>query len=269
MSGFKDIADVADHLIYEVIALLLPGALLGLLFIGVLGPDVAGINAWRDALNFVSSHEVIAAAISYSFGYVVQGLSRPVTHRLDAVLKWLGRSVNRPRIWLLREVLSGRGWVERKVLRWPESLPPKSNAADNKSSINLEELMSKRLAQRLGLDEVHSLTSRDVQDLAFSALLPEVKRLERFRAAASCVRGLATVLAIGWLTLVVELAVGLVSRDGWPLTWWSIGALAAMTAAFEALLSRERMYEATWRSIIAPQFLIATTEAPLKSRPET
>ena len=102
-----------------------------------------------------------------------------------------------------------------------------------------------------------------MQDLAYSVLLPEIKRLERFRAAASCVRGLATVLSIGWLALVGELAVGLFSHAGWPLTWTSLGAVAAMTAAFEALMNRERMYESTWRGVIAPQFLIATTKKPI------
>lgn len=270
MTELKDLADIADRLIYEVIALLIPGALFALLLAAMLGPGVIGDDAWSQVIAFGDAHPVVSAAVSYALGYVVQGLSRAVTHRLHASLKWLWDSVRLPRNWINRKLSDARVFVEKKIFRWPHNAQQTEPTEPEKPSIDLDKLVIERLSQRLGLDPAHRLNVQSVQDLAFSALVPEIKRLERFRAAGSCARGLATVVAIGWLALVAELALGLFSDAGWPITWGTAASAIGLTFVFNALMNRERMYEALWRGIIAPQFLISATRnvtAPTETDP--
>jgi hypothetical protein len=270
MSDFKDIADVADRLIYEVIALLLPGTLFALLILAVTGPEVMGADGWSRGMRFASEHVVIMTAVAYALGYVVQGLSRPIAHRLATTLDWLWRSLESPRRGVSNIAVSMRTWIETAILGWPSNTPTISPDESGKTVVRLDHLVATKLADRLGLRAEERLSAADLQDLTFSALIPDVKRLERFRAAASCARGLATVVAVGWLLFVSVLILGFVSAKGMPSTWHAWLALTVLTVAFRALIRRERMYESLWRGILAPQFLVATsTPANTPNGPST
>ena len=253
MGDLKDIADVADRLIYEVIALLLPGALFALLLLAVAGPEVLGGDGWNRGLRFASEHGVIAIAIAYAAGYVVQGLSRPVAHRLAATFDWFWRSWESPRRGVVTVAANGRRWIETRILRWPTVSPTSQSRDSGKTVVHLDHLVAKKLADRLELGEGERFSAADLQDLTFSALLPNVKRLERVprsgRSVLAVSRPVLAVVAAPLFFILGARGRFRVERESVYLVraWMT---LLGLTVAFRALIRRELMYEALWRSIL-------------------
>ncbi len=227
MEGLKAVAEVIDHVLYELLGLFLPGAAFVLLL-----AYVAGGETWTEALRLSAAHPWIAFGGAYLLGYAVQGISRPV---VDAVGWVLGRPG-----WFLT-------WIRRKAGGGPEAPRPLSEGAD------LDRVAEAVWRRRLGLVAEERLSTQQVRDLSFSVLGSARHRLDRYRAATSLCRGVATAVVVALALLLAQVAWGIR-----PVAWKTAGAAAGLLLAFVALRERSLMYDRLWGAIITPQFLAST-----------
>lgn len=274
----KGIAEVVEHLLYEALGLLVPGALFALAATVAVVPD-----AWPHMMEFAVAHWIVAGIAAYAVGYVVQGISRRVTSWWDAALVLPMRGavlltalISAPTAGRVGAWLRCRKWSLLRRVGWPSapavadrlgvSAEQTAPMGGGQVPVDLQALVADRLCARLGVPSGSRFRPEDLRDLAFSALLPERHRLDRFRAASSFTRGTATVVALGGAALLVVL---LLPREagGWPVTAASVSGLLTLIIAYLALMERSAMYDALWSAIIAPQFLIATSRDPLPPVP--
>jgi len=241
MDPLKSVADVVEHVLYETLGLLLPGALL---LVGVAA--AVGGETFQQVLAAAGAHPWLSILAAYLAGYVVQGVSRPL----------VGAAA-----WLLR--LPGRGLVgalphgvRQRVRQWEATVAAGRHAhageQPGESRANLEEVEQRYWETRLGVRG--PLSKAQLRDLAFSELLAERKQLDRFRAATSFCRG-SSVAAVAVLVIVAwQLLTGArdVSISGFALI---VGAVVT----FYALLERADMYDRLWRAVVPVQFLCAVS----------
>ena len=241
----KGLTDLVEHLVYETLALLLPGTVLVVLAIAVVFPD-----AWQSTVEFGDAHPWVAVGVGYLAGFFIQSLSRPVCN--------VGR-------WLLgvpyRVLLAGIGRVGGRTLRsrveaavtvsirWLRSGHSPGAEDRNEGHVRLADVEDKHWRARLGISADKQIRRRDLLDLSFSGLGDERRRLARFRALTSLCRAIAALAAIaGWV--LVGAIIG-----PWPLTGAAAATGLAVLILFVAFLERADMYDRLWSAIITPQFL--------------
>lgn len=252
MEGLKGLAEVLDHILYELLALLIPGAAFVLLVAWLLGP-----GAWADATGFMREQVWVALGAAYLLGYAVQGVSRPVVGAVERALRLPSRLLWRLACTLApgqRERIAGWGMeIERALLgRHTHG----DAAVPARAAVDLDEVARERWRKRLRLPEDKMLSVAQARNLSFSALLSERGRLDRFRAATSLCRGVAAGVAIGLVIVTTQLVTGhrAPSLGGFLL-------LEGLVIAFYALLERADMYDRMWHRVIQPQFLAFATRA--------
>jgi hypothetical protein len=236
VNDFKGLAEIADRLIYEVIALLLPGMMFALFVAGTMATLFLGPDTLHTALIFGDNHGIISCAVCYALGYVVQGLSRPVVRPLERLLR--------------------RVRAKRKK-------PSSGDSGPNVSSVpeTLETLAEAKLQKFLGL-EGGRLRKTQLAVLAYGTISQATPRLERFRAAASCVRGLATVVVCWWLWTFITAILAVVARDAYAFLA-RFTTLTGLSLAFWAFTEREKMYQRTWRLAVISEFMVSGLKQPL------
>lgn len=250
MDGLKGFAEVAEHILYEVLGLLIPGGAFALAVSAALGGE-----AWTTLLVFGRQHPWLSLAGAYVLGYPVQGISRPVTVTSEWLLRFPGRLVigtilrlvpQRPRRWAKGRLMAFERWLTGRHGHEP--------GATREDAVDLEELSLAYWTARLLVPAGKSLSPRQVQDLSFSVLLPERKQLDRFRAATSLARGVAVSVVAVALILAVQLWLG-VREPSWSL----VLTLMALVVAFYGLMQRAEMYDELWRDVVPAQLLCAVT----------
>ena len=250
MEALKGIAEIIDHILYELLALLIPGAAMALITAWILGPE-----SWKDVVEMAGKQPWIAGGAAYLLGYAVQGVSRPVV----GGFAWVLRRPARVLWWLARTLVPGQearliGWgkgIERVLLGRHKHGTARAPA---EQEVQLDELAREQWQRRLGLPADRVLSISQVRDLSFSELLPARGRLDRFRAATSLCRGVATSVAVAFVLVCVQLAAG----DREP-TLHAFLLLEGLVVAFYALLERADMYNDMWNRVIQPQFLALST----------
>jgi hypothetical protein len=246
MDGVKGFAAIFEHLLYELLGLLVPGAATVRLV-----ASVWSSTSWDQALAFADRAPWIAIGVAYLVGYVVQGISRPVTSLVElllrgpvivgsALLGWVA-----PR---LRKRL--RGWRDRASGFLTRKHRHAYGPAPEGQPVDLRAVARDEWTRRLRLPDGKLLSDSQVRDLSFSALLGNLGRLDRFRSSTSLARGTATAAAVTLVILCAQLLAGLR-----PATSGSFGALAALLLSFFALLSRADFYDWLWNEVLLPQFL--------------
>lgn len=248
MDGLKGIADVVEHILYEILGLLVPGGALVFAIASILG----GIW-WNMLLQFISDHEWLFLIAAYVLGYPIQGISRPVTRVFGSLVLLPFRLM----FWLIG-VISKRGhrWLQAHMERSKERLlgHHMSDLVHPAAGVDLADLGARYWATRLGVPTDKQLSRSQVQNLSFSMLLGERKQLDRFRSASDLCRGVAVAVVVACVLLLYQLIIG--SRILSPLT---ITMLIGLLIAFYGLMERTNMYDRVWRSIIPAQFLCAAT----------
>jgi hypothetical protein len=227
MEDLKGLAEVADRLVYEALALVVPGAALIMAAMAAMGADAA---VW--AATSAGEHPWLAASASWVVGLVLQGASRLITDVSDLLFK--------------------SPW---RVIR--AIMPPKQPAAVDASQADLKAVARAYWQKRLGIPPGSALRSQDVRDLSFSVITSAQGRLSRFRALSSGTRALAAAAAIGAVYAIVFPAVTIHSV---PLGWFVTAGIALVS--YFALMQRSRMYDQLWDDIITPQFLATVTGQP-------
>lgn len=261
MDSLKGIAEVIDHILYEVLGLLVPGAATLLGISRLLGPD-----SWQAVVAFGEDRLWIALGISYVLGYVVQGLSRPIVGLFDwllglpaKILGWPFLQLSRTRSRPLRRL----GIMSRKMGRWLQRWIDKtllrrhrhrSSDVPRRQAVDFMQLAQERWRARLGLAEDRVLSRRQLTNLSFSVLLAERARLDRFRAATSLCRGVAVAVALSLALVALQMILG--QR---PPTAANFLLLTGLLAAFYGLLERADFYHEMWEDVLQPQFLAHVT----------
>jgi hypothetical protein len=256
MDGLKGFAEVAKHILYETFGLLIPGGILALVVALMSGPDT-----FAAALRFGDAHPWLATTGAYVLGYPVQALSRPLTTAFEWILllpfvafRAVARSV-------IPE--AGYRWIATRLTRFRGALTGRhSHKLGDRSGGEADavlELMRSYWAGRLGLADAAALSTGQLRDLSFSEVQAARDRLDRFRAAASLARGVATTVVIVVIALAYQLAVG----DRQP-TWELAFHAMLLIIAFSGLMERADMYDRLWHSVLRSQFLCAASqERPL------
>ncbi len=225
MEGLKAIVDSIERLLYEVFGLAVPGAAIVLAVVRVLGDPW-----WSDLLSFIDSRTWLAVSAGYVLGYVVQGISHPVTITFGwllflpvrLVLILIGLPSRRLRQWInvrlpiLRQRLLGLCVPDR-------SLPD--------DAVDLTDLAESYWTSHLTVPSGKRLSKRQVECLSFSVLLPERKYLDRYRAAASLSRGVAVAVVVVFSLLLYQIIVGVR-----PLSMLSIVVLVGLLIMFYGLM---------------------------------
>jgi hypothetical protein len=220
MDDLKGLAEVADRLVYESLALVVPGAVLILAVLTALGGNATG-----GAITSAGEHPWLAAAASWAVGLVLQGASRPITDVAHFLFTLPARAIT-------------------------AILPPKSKAPADPSFADLRTIARDYWQRRLGIATGFTLRPNDVRDLSFSVITTAQARLNRFRALASGTRALAAIAA---LVAVYAIIGPLITLHSVSLGWFGVSAVAI--ASYFALMERSRMYNDLWDDIITPQFL--------------
>jgi hypothetical protein len=248
MDSLKGIADVIEHILFELLGLLIPGTVFALTIAGLLG------QPWPDLLlQFTAERPWLAFPAAYVLGYAVQGISRPVTTSFAWLLLLPGRAALlltgrvsqrlhtfiRARLDTLRQFLIGRHTHDQKQMI---------------DTVDFSDVASTYWRARLGIRPGKQLSRRQVQDLSFSVLSSERKQLDRFRAAASLARGVAVAIAVAFVVLLFQLVI-----DTRNLSPMFITILAGLLVAFYGLMERADMYDGLWRAVVLPQFLCTIT----------
>jgi hypothetical protein len=258
MDELKGFADVAKHLLYETLGLLVPGAAL----VAAMAITIGG-NPLNGLLAFMDSHRWLALFGAYVMGYVVQGVSRPVTTVADTVL---GAPVA-----LLRAItrilpIRARNLVERRVERLNNFLLKRhahkhgGGTIGAVAPVSFNALILEYWSHRLTLSRGEQLTTQQGIDLSFSALMAERERLDRFRAAASLARGVSVAVVAAMAVIVT----GFVKNPG-SLSWMGIGAVEGLVIAFYGLMERADMYDRLWNAVLPAHLLsVATRDHPLQ-----
>lgn len=254
MGDLKGFAEIAEHLIYEALGLLLPGVAAALLAVAVLAPE-----AWGPTMTFGSARTALVLAGAYALGYVVQSLSRPVCNltgwalaRPWAVARWAAEHV-RPGLGSRLEA------GKERAVRWLRAGHAPADDAATDEHVVLADLVHAQWHARLAAPAGRRLRARDIVDLSFSALGDERRRLARLRALTSLCRALAALVALGFWGLLGALIgvwalLGL-QRQAWPVTAWALGGLALLWLAFVSFIERADLYDGMWTKIIPSQFL--------------
>jgi hypothetical protein len=234
MDGLKGIAQVVEYILYEVLALLMPGATF------IVGVAYASAPAYAvDILRAGEERRWLALVAAYVVGLGVQGISRPVT----ALFGLPGRLLA-----LVARIVPPAGRQRVRSFLFQRHSHPAAEAG-----VDLVEVAGARWRTRLGLAPDADLTPRQVQDLSFSAIVAERHRLDRFRAVASASRGIATAVAVCSVILVWRVIAG-------DLPLWRTGAwLICLAFLFAALMERADMYDNLWKSVWQTQFLAVDT----------
>lgn len=263
MDALKGIAEVIDHILYELLGLVIPGAatLLGVSWL-------LGTDTWTAVTTFGEKRLWLAVGVVYVLGYMVQGISRPVVGLLDWLLGLPARALGWPIVRLSRVRRRGArrvGVACRKAGRWVQrwidnhllrrhrhatSRVPRAQAVD------LKQLAHERWRARLGIPADRLLSARQLTNLSFSALLEERARLDRFRAATSLCRGVAVAVALSLALVVIQLLL-----EHRPATSDNFLLLTALVVAFYGLLERADFYNGMWEDVLQPQFLAHATRA--------
>lgn len=249
------IADVAEHLLYEAVGLLIPGALL--LFAGA---AALGHGAWAAILELSSQHPWLTVGGAYALGYPLQGISRPVTN--------VSRLPFRFACWALCRAASLFGedakrdlveWARRtrRYLHSSHRPTPDDDWAQRreKSEPDLSAFLARYWSKRLSLSEGVEPSPTQVINLSFSRILSERRQLDRFRAAASFARATAATIVLVLVTLAVQIITGM--RPSSSMLLLTISGLA-LTAY--GLLERADFYASLWRSVLKAQAVAKLTE---------
>lgn len=248
MDPLKSIAEIWEHILYEVLGLIVPGAALVLVIARIVGDPW-----WSVLLMFVNEHPWLSLGGAYVLGYPVQGVSRPVT----AIFGWL---LLLP--WRLLLLLLGlpskrfRQWIQTRlgVLKQKLTARHAHDRALHNDDVDLVELGATYWATRLDVPRGKRLSHRQVRDLSFSMILSERKQLDRFRAATSLTRGVAVAVVAAFSLLVYQLAAGVRGPSALLII-----ALTGLAIAFYGLMERADMYDGLWRTVLPAQFLCAVT----------
>jgi hypothetical protein len=247
MDNLKGLTEVVQQLVYETIGLLLPGALAVVAVSAAIAPgEVRGLFDWAGRLP------VPAVGLAYVLGYVVQGLSRPVTQGAEDVLAAIPRLLLR---FLPRAAVDALERLERH-LTGRHAHRPGSAAGE---AVSLPEIAGSYWANKLGVP-VAALREGDVRDLSFSEV-GDRTHLDRFRAATSLCRGAAFSVVLVLAILIAKLVLGVP-----PATPRSYLIIAVLVVVFYALLERADMYDRLWRSVVPAQFLAAASHSAPLSR---
>jgi hypothetical protein len=270
MEGLRGIAEVIDHILYEILGLLIPGTAVLLAISRLFGPET-----WQAVMFFGENHLWIAVGLAYALGYVVQGLSRPIVGLFAwflglpaRLLGWPFLHLSRARRRSLRRFgvearklgRKAQGWTKEHLLdrhRPRETLVPRWQAVD------FLVLAQQRWRIRLGLPDDRILSSKQITNLSFSDLLIERGRLDRFRAATSLCRGLAVAAALSLGLVALQMLLGQRSPSA-P----NFLLLTGLTVAFYGLLERADFYDRLWESVLQPQFLAHETRERIPSPQE-
>jgi hypothetical protein len=253
---------VAKHLLYETLGLLVPGAaFVACISIAIGGNELAGL------LAFTESHRWLALFGAYVIGYVVQGVSRPVTTVTETIL---GAPVVLVRAMIRVLPIRARNLLERRVERLNNSLLKRHAhkhggdiIAGSAAPVSFDALLLEYWSHRLNLARGERLTAQQGIDLSFSALMAERERLDRFRAAASLGRGVSVAVAAAIAVIVV----GFIRNPG-SLSWMGIGTIEGLVIAFYTLMERADMYDRLWNAVLPAHLLsVATREHPLQRNP--
>jgi hypothetical protein len=262
MDGLKGFADIAKHLLYETFGLLIPGGVLAFGAAWVLGP-----KNWSAWLAFISDHPLLTLVAAYLLGYPLQSLSRPII----TIAEWVLVSPTRLLGLIGRTVLSQP--YQTKVLTAVQALEDAllrrhrhdhARGDGGETGVRLDDLVREHWQQRLSLPPDKVLSRQQAIDLAFSGVLPERDRLDRFRAAASLARGVAAALTL----LATAVAIQFVSATPFVSpTWHHVGMVVLYILVLYGLLERADMYDWLWRSVVPAQFLCSATAGPTKALP--
>ncbi|MGB7211719.1 MAG: hypothetical protein WBC97_03755 [Gemmatimonadales bacterium] len=241
MGDLKGLAEVVDRLVYEVIGLLLPGAVM----IGASMPLLTD-HSRQDVFGFAMAHIWLTVGMCYVTGYFVQGISSPVC------------TVTRAFVALLARISGNLAKIPHKMRRGgPRNGAVVDTNVDSQQPIfaALPELAQNIWRRQLSLSAQNKLSSQDLIDLAYSTLGEERQRLLRFRSAGSLCRGVATIAALAaWTLTSVGLAALSASRG-------EILLATGLFVAFVAFDSRSRMYGQVWNSAVIAQFVAHHLEA--------
>jgi hypothetical protein len=248
MDGVKGFAEIFEHLLYELLGLLVPGAAMVLLI-----ASVWSSNSWDQALAFADRTPWIAGGVAYLVGYVVQGISRPVTTLVEllfrapalAVGALLGRMAPRLRVRVKDSKSRAATFLTSRHKHGHGH-----GSVDGMAPVDLRAVARDEWSRRLRLPAGQVLSNSQVRDLSFSAMLGNLGRLDRFRSATSLARGTATAAAVALIILCTQLLAGIR-----PATGGIFAALAALLLSFFALLSRADFYDRLWNEVLLPQFL--------------
>jgi hypothetical protein len=248
MDNLKGIAEVIEHILYELLGLFVPGSIFVLTIAGILGQP-----QWDLLLQFINNHPLLALLGAYVLGYPLQGISRPVTTVFQWLLLFPGRFVlflvgccsKRVRFWIQTRL----DILKRKLTQRHTHHP-----VTDDDIVDLFELGHDYWTTRLNIPAGKRLSHRQVQDLSFSALLLERKHLDRFRAAASLARGVAVTVVVAFTLLLYQFIIGVRA----PSTEIMI-FLVGLAIVFYALMDRADMYDGLWHTILLPQFLCTIT----------
>ena len=254
VDGLKGFAEIAKHILYEVLGLLVPGGTFALAVAWAIEPGWASV-----LLRLGEQHTWLALGGAYILGYPVQSLSRPAT----TIFEWV---LTRPAalLRLVGRVLpeSVNEWIERRVAAFESVLTRRhahSYAADDAdSTVDYDVLMHAHWLPRLGLEAGRKLSPSQLRDLSFSELVGDRDRLDRFRAAASLARGVAcAVTAVAWI-FTWQLVIG--ERD---VTWNAVGVALLGIVAYYGLMERADMYDRLWNAVLRSQFLCVASRTGL------
>lgn len=263
MDALKGIAEVIDHILYEILGLVIPGAALLLIVTRLLGTDT-----WNTVITFGEKRLWLAFGAVYVLGYVVQGVSRPVVGAFDWLLGLPARLLGWPVVRLSRvkrRRIRRVGIACRKVGRWIQRWSdrqflrrhrPANSRVPRAQAVDLKQVAQERWRARLGLPDGRVLSARQLTNLSFSVLLQERARLDRYRAATSLCRGVAVGVAAALSLVVGQLVV--LERTPTPEAFL---LLAGLVIAFYALLERADFYNELWEDVLQPQFLAHDTRA--------
>jgi hypothetical protein len=251
VEGLKGIAETIEYILYEVVGLIVPGLCFAL------GVTYAWDSvAAADLLRIGNNWRWLSLVAAYGLGLALQGLSRPITAVFAGLLRlpwivsrWAGRLVTTKRF---RERLATRFNAFQAFLFHRHRHLYIEVSPDRR--VDLDEVAEQRWRARLALPADRRLSVSQVRDLSFSAISTERHRLDRFRAATSLARGVATTIPVCVAILVFRISVGHVPLGN------TLGWIAALVVLFAGLMERADMYNRLWNHVLQPQFLAVDTQ---------
>lgn len=254
MDGLKGFAEVAKNILYETFGLLIPGGLAALAIARVI--DQRWLNT---ALAFTHGNPWLAIGGAYVLGYLVQALSRPINAIAESVLQLPARIlalVGQLAPPLADQVREGTTWLDHALT----GRHAHSRERD-KPRVDVDEIIAIYWRRRLGLPARAALSEPQIRNLSFSQLIGERDGLDRFRAATSLTRAVATVAAV-----LLAIFLAQVMRGDRPVTWRLVGVIELLVVAFYGGLERADMYDDLWRTSLRAQFLCAVSRTqPLEA----
>ena len=239
MDAVKGAADALRDFVYEFAGLALPGAASVLAIAFAISPDT-GMHVLVQA----EAHAWVATGSAYLLGFPLQAISRPVTRSIRRV----ARGVRDALPWALRTLglSTAASELERRGAKLAAYIAGRHAGHDGvlgtaddtyDESFDFATECGVQWKARLALAPTRRLTAFQLDALCYS-VLQRRESIDRFRAATSLCRAMATVVA---LTAAVRL--WQVWHEG-PLVWpASLAAFAGVSVLFWAFSHREDMYE--------------------------